>query len=120
MDCSALTCEPFGCFCIARFAEEELERVAVRVDRPREVRPGFFDLDRGLIHAPGVRGGFEVRPASLLQFGGRALDPAVDRRVVNPQPAFPHHFFQVAVAQRIPQVPAHAQHNDLGFVRDAI
>jgi hypothetical protein len=43
------------------------------------------------------------------------LDPAVDRRVVNAQSALGHHLFEIAVAERIPQVPADTQQNDLGL-----
>jgi hypothetical protein len=31
------------------------------------------------------------------------------------QTPFPHHLFQVAVAERVSQVPTHAQQNDFGF-----
>ncbi len=33
--------------------------------------------------------------------------------MVHLQSPFPHHFLQIAVAQRIAQVPAHAEQNDL-------
>ena len=59
--------EAFGGLSVACRAQEKLERVAFRVDGSVEVRPRSFDFDVGFIDTPGVIGGFEVRPASLLQ-----------------------------------------------------
>ena len=111
--------EAFGGLGIACRAQEKLKRVAFRVDGSVEGCPPSFDLDGGFIDAPGVIGGFEVRPAALLQFGGRALHPAVDRRVIDLQFTFPHHFLQITVAERVAQVPPDTQENDLGFERNA-
>jgi len=40
------------------------------------------------------------------------LHPAPNRNVVHRQAAFRHHFFQVAVAKRVPQIPAQAQNDN--------
>src|SRR6516164_9546319 len=40
------------------------------------------------------------------------LDPAPDGDMIHRNPALGHHLLQVAVAQRIPQVPPHAQNDD--------
>ena len=40
------------------------------------------------------------------------LNPAPDSDVVHRKSALGHHLFQIAVAQRIPQVPPHAQNDD--------
>jgi hypothetical protein len=53
--------------------------------------------------------------APFLEFWGVPLNPAIDRRVIHLQSSFPHHFLEVTVAECIPQVPTHAQVNDLGF-----
>src|SRR6266700_3699587 len=42
-----------------------------------------------------------------------ALYPAKDGTMIHAQPSFDHHFFQIPIAERIAQVPAHAQKNDL-------
>src|SRR5450755_1050428 len=107
--------ETFGRLSIARRAQEKLQRVSLGIDRPVEVHPAFADFDVGLVHLPGVVGGSQMRSASLLQFLGIALAPAVDRRMIHVQSPLPHHLFEVAIAERIPQVPAHAQQDDLGF-----
>lgn len=72
-------------------------------------------LDVRLVHPPGVVGGFEVGSAALLQFWCVVLDPAIDRGVIDLQPSFEHNLFQIAVAERIAQVPAHTQQNDVGL-----
>jgi len=40
--------------------------------------------------------------------------------MIDVQAPFLPHFFQVARAERVPHVPAHAQHNDVSFAHDAI
>jgi hypothetical protein len=72
--------------------------------------------DVRFIHTPGVSGGFEVRLASFLQFWSVVLNPAVDGGMVHRESPFPHHFLEIAVAQRVAQVPPHAEQNDLSFV----
>ena len=41
------------------------------------------------------------------------LNPAIDRRVVHCDAAFGHHRFEIAVADRVPAVPAHGPKHDL-------
>src|SRR5699024_3862061 len=43
----------------------------------------------------------------LLQLRGVALDPAIDRRMVDRNAAFRQHFLKVAIADRIATIPAH-------------
>jgi hypothetical protein len=37
-------------------------------------------------------------------------DPATDRDVVDLEATFPGHFFQIAIAERIAQIPGHCLH----------
>ena len=80
-----------------------------------EVHPRFLDLDGGFVHFPRVIAGCEMWPTALLQFGCAALHPAVDRGVIDVQPALEHHFFQITIAERIAHVPAYTQKNDIGL-----
>lgn len=48
----------------------------------------------------------------LIQNGRIVLQPAPNGHVIYRQPAFRHHFFQVAVAKRVPQIPPHAQNDN--------
>src|SRR5699024_9051473 len=43
----------------------------------------------------------------LLHLRGVALDPAIDRRMVDRNAAFRQHFLKVAIADRIATIPAH-------------
>jgi len=42
-------------------------------------------------------------------------NPTRDGTVIDRESPLPHHLFQVAIAERVPQVPAHAEQDDLGF-----
>jgi hypothetical protein len=106
------TCGRLG---IARRTQEKLECVPLRIHSPVEVKPDLLDFNIRLIHFPGVVAGFEMRSATLLQFGGILLNPAVDRGVIDVQTPLEHHLLQVTVAQSIAQVPPDAQENDVGL-----
>ena len=53
---------------------------------------------------------FPAKPQ--IQNGRIPLHPAPNRDVIDRQTALHHHFFQIAVAERVPQIPAHAQNYD--------
>jgi hypothetical protein len=53
--------------------------------------------------------------APFVQFRRITLDPAVDRRVIDVQSSLGHHLFEIPIAERIAQVPTHAQKNDVGL-----
>src|SRR3546814_11512916 len=46
-------------------------------------------------------------PYTTLFRSGVALDPAIDRRMVDRNAAFRQHFLKVAIADRIATIPAH-------------
>jgi hypothetical protein len=81
-----------GCFSIPRWAEEELDRVPLRIDGSVEIRPRFFDLNRGFIDAPGVVTGFEMRSTAFFQFWSVATFPS-DRSWYDPQATLAHPSF---------------------------
>lgn len=93
--------ELFGCLSIPRSAQVKLQDVALRVDRPIQIYPGFSDFDVRFVDSPGIVTGFEVRWAPFFELWGIA----VDRDVVHLQSPFLHHFLQVAIAERVAQVP---------------
>jgi hypothetical protein len=53
--------------------------------------------------------------AAFVEFGGIVLDPTIDGGMIHLQPPFQHHFLEIAVAERVAQVLAHAQQNDIGL-----
>ena len=91
------------------------ETCAAERDRSVEIPPDCLHLHVRLIHVPGGVAGFEMRPTAFFQFRGRALNPALARRVVDVQSAFQQHLFEVAVAERRTSGPAPAEQDDLGF-----
>jgi hypothetical protein len=56
-----------------------------------------------------------MRSAALLQFWSILLNPAVDRRMIDRQSPFQHDFFEISVTERIAQIPAYAQKDDVSL-----
>ena len=83
-----------------------------------QVHPPSFDLYVCFVYSPGIVGYLEFGPAFLFKDGGEAgpPTPAVDGGVVYGETAFNHHFFKIAVAQRVPELPANTAQYDLGLV----
>src|SRR3546814_5963378 len=60
------------------------------------------------MQAPALIKATPPEPAQpLLHLRGVALDPAIDRRMVDRNAAFRQHFLKVAIADRIATIPAH-------------
>src|SRR3546814_20561754 len=86
----------------------DLDLVAPLVVCPVQVGPLAPHLDVGFIQAPARIKATPPEPAQpLLHLRGVALDPAIDRRMVDRNAAFRQHFLQVAIADRIATIPAH-------------
>jgi hypothetical protein len=112
--------EAFGRLGIASRPEEKFQGSAFRVDCSIQIHPRFADFDVRFVDFPGVIGGFEVRSTTLVDLRGRVLHPTRDGTVIDRESALPHHLFQVAIPERVPQVSAHAEQDDLGFAHDTI
>jgi hypothetical protein len=54
-----------------------------------------------------------MAPHPLVQNRSVPRNPTSDGRMIHAQTTFRHHFFQIAIAQRIPEIPAHTQHDQL-------
>ena len=87
----------------------------MRIHSAIEIRPHLLHFDVGLIDAPRVIRRFEMGSASLLQFWCIVLHSAVDRGVIDVETALEHHFLQISIAERIAQIPAYAEQNNLSF-----
>src|SRR3546814_18832613 len=73
-----------------------------------QVGPLAPHLDVGFIQAPARIKATPPEPAQpLLHLRGVALDPAIDRRMVDRNAVFRQHFLKVAIADRIATIPAH-------------
>ena len=77
-----------------------------------QIRPLTGDADVRLIHPPGAIGAPELAADPLIQNGRETLDPAPDRDMVHREAALRYYFFQISVAERIPQIPADTQYDD--------
>ena len=54
----------------------------------------------------------QITAKPLIQNGRITLDPSPDGDVIHQEPALRHHLLQISVAERVPQIPADAQHDD--------
>src|ERR1044072_10038279 len=54
-----------------------------------------------------------LSPNPFVQDRSIVLDPACDSGVIYGQSPLRHHLFQIAVAERIPEIPAHTQDDHL-------
>src|SRR3954451_19733810 len=97
--------EALGGIEIALRRQEEVDRDAVLVDGPVQVSPLAADLDVSLVNAN--------RSAMRLAKGSQPAldqwrvdqDPAVQSAVIHRQAALQEELFNVAVAERIAQIP---------------
>src|SRR5699024_6180566 len=88
-------------------------RVAPLVDCPVQVGPLAPPLDVGFIQAPARIKATPPEPAPpLLHLRRVALDPAIDRRIVDRNAAFSEPFLTVAFAHRLETIPAHRPQDD--------
>ena len=53
----------------------------------------------------------EMTPQSLVQDRSIPKDPTSDRGMIHAQTALGHELFHIAIAKRIPEIPAHTQHD---------
>src|SRR5262245_44099355 len=78
-----------------------------------QVHPVARDPNVSLVHPPGSIRMSSLQSQSWIQNRRIPLYPAPDGNVIDRQTALRHHLLQVAVAKRVPQIPSHAQYNDL-------
>src|SRR5215213_413505 len=99
--------EALGCLLVPLGAEQKVDRLTGAVDRSVQVAPLPADPDVRLVDVPRPAARAQVAAHSLLEFRGKALDPAVHGRVIDLHAAIGEHGLEIAVADRELQVPAH-------------
>ena len=77
------------------------------------IGPSTGDLDVGLVDEPPVAAGVPGRAGGVDEFRCEGLHPALDRHVVDLNPAFGEQFLHIAVGQAVSQIPAHRDRDDL-------
>src|SRR5512132_1800155 len=100
---------------VAAVGQQEVDRPALLVDGAKQPLPLSVDPDARLVDPPGAAGVALVPADLLLQLWSVALDPPPDGRVVDHDAAFRHHLLELAVADRVLRVPAHALQDDEGM-----
>ena len=98
---------------IAIWREQEINGVAVRVDGSIEICPPTGNADVGFIDAPRAVWIPHFGPDPLVQDRSIPEHLTGDGRMIDRHPTLGHHFLEVAVAKRVPEVPPYAQDNDL-------
>jgi hypothetical protein len=87
--------------------------MAIPIERPVQADPPPGDLDVGLIDEPPITHDVPARPCGVDQQRGAALHPAVDRDVVDLDPAFGRQLFHIPVGESVAKVPVHRRHDHI-------
>jgi hypothetical protein len=98
---------------IALGGEQEVDGVARFIDRAIQILPLAADLDACLVHPPTLADDGLAFPERPFQHRHQPEGPAMNRGVIDRHPALVHHLFEIAQAQRIGDVPVHADQHDL-------
>ncbi len=94
-------------------AEQKVYRLSLLVDRTVKISPLPFDLHIGFVDPPGCADPAGEAVPPLFEFRNIARYPAHDRRVSQGNFALGHHFHKISKAELEPQIPTHAEDNDL-------
>jgi hypothetical protein len=89
-------------------AQQEVDSVAVAVDRAVQVLPLAADLHVGLVHPPASTHRTLAPAERSSQHRQHFHRPAMQRGVIDEDPALGHHLLDVSKAQRVGRVPTHA------------
>ena len=95
-----------------RGGHEHIDHLAELVDRSIDVAPPAGDLHIRLVDLPAVTDGMPTRPSGVGQ-QRREQHPAVDRDVVDLDPALGQQLLDVAVGQAEAQLPADREDDDI-------
>src|SRR5665213_2321880 len=98
---------------IACPAEPEVDRLSTLVHRSIEIGPLAVYLDIGLINPPGATSGPAEAIPAFNELRRIPLHPTEDGGMSKVQSALRHHLDQIAEAELVAQIPAHAQDNHL-------
>jgi hypothetical protein len=90
-------------------AQAEIHALPGGIHGTVKLMPDAIDADIGLVHMPVAMGGLEVPAEAVVKLWGLGLDPAVDGARIDLDPSLGHDLLEVAVAQRVGQIPADAE-----------
>lgn len=97
--------ESFGGQLVSVRVQQEVNGLAFFVNGSIQIVPFTFDLDVGLIHSPAGANNF--LPFPELNFEDRSIfdNPSLNRSVIELNASFFHEFFDITLAQAVPQIP---------------
>ena len=98
----------------AHSREKEVDRRSGGVEGSIQIEPVPSNTNVGFIDSPGLIGGFQMRPSSILKFGCVALNPAPDGGVIHSQVPLFEKLLDLAIGKRVSQVSTDGTENDLG------
>ena len=107
--------EGLGSSHIAPGAEPKIDRLASPVNCTVKIDPLASDLHVRFVDSPRLTSCRGKAVPAFDELRREALHPAHDRRMRQRQPALGHHLDQVAEAELVARVPAHAQDDDLAI-----
>src|SRR5471032_2602998 len=99
--------------------QQEVDGLTCSIYRAVQIFPLALDFDVGFVHAPPPTHGALMPTKRLIQQRHQTDNPAVKRRMVNNNAALGHHFFEIAQAEGISQIPANALSNNINRVMQA-
>src|SRR5829696_4911290 len=111
--------EPAGSPPVTLGGDEHVDDLAELIDRSVHIPPPAGDLHIGLVGPPAVANGVPAWAGGLGQQGREPLHPPVDGDVVDLDTPLGEQFLDVAVGQAEAQVPAHRQHDHIGWEAEA-
>jgi hypothetical protein len=97
--------EPLGGWLIALGCQQESNGLAALIHRPIQLVPLAFDLDVRFIQPPAVTHRPLAAAKRLFQLGAVLQDPTINRGVIQEDTTRLHHLFELAIAQRIGEIP---------------
>ena len=106
--------EAFGGLGRALGRQVEVERLTPVADGTLKVHPFAPDLHVCLVDVPAAAVAVAAPLNPAIEFRRVVLDPAVDGGVIDREAALGHHLLEVALAQGVAALPAHAQQDDVG------
>jgi hypothetical protein len=92
---------------------QDIDDLAILIDRPVQIDPTPSDLDICLIDEPPITRRVPAGPRRLNQQRDEPVHPPVNGHVIDLDPTFDQQLFDISVRQAVTQIPTDRQHDDL-------
>ena len=86
--------------------DEDVDDLAILVDRPVQINPAPGDLDVSLIDEPPITRRVQAGPGRINQQQGEPLHPPIHAHVIDGDATLSQQLYNVAVGEPVAQVPA--------------